>query len=233
MKKELPLVPSSDDVGFEARKVLRNCVSGVIGTVDRDEGYAYTSFGSIGITWQGEPIFLWSDLSDHTQNAKQDPRVSLLCEQASHRSNPQAGARVTLVGTVRPCDDDVLKAQYFAKHPSAQMYAGFDDFNFYAFTLKKAHSVGGFGKAVWVERDHFLCDAEVAALFADSQDQLITAYSAQASQLAGAAEAELSRIDPDGLDLRLKGRNLRLDFSKEVASLDEARAEIELLLSKV
>lgn len=232
MKKELPLVPSSDEVGFEARKVLRNCVSGVIGTVDRDEGYAYTSFGSIGITWRGEPIFLWSDLSDHTQNAKQDQRVSLLCEQASHRSNPQAGARVTLVGTLRLCEDEALKAQYFAKHPSAQMYAGFEDFNFYAFTLEKAHSVGGFGKAVWVERDHFLCDAEVAALFADNQDQLITAYSDQASRLADGAEAELSRIDPDGIDLRLQGRNLRLDFTKEATSLEEAKAEIEGLLSK-
>eukprot|EP00768_Dysnectes_brevis_P004012 gnl/Dysnectes_brevis/28504_a152578_29.p1 GENE.gnl/Dysnectes_brevis/28504_a152578_29~~gnl/Dysnectes_brevis/28504_a152578_29.p1 ORF type:complete len:114 (+),score=0.72 gnl/Dysnectes_brevis/28504_a152578_29:3-344(+) len=110
------------------------------------------------------------------------------------------------------------------------MYAGFDDFNFYAFTLEKAHSVGGFGKAVWVEREHFLCNAQAVELFEREQDQLIAEYGDQASRLAEGAEAELSRIDPDGIDLRLKGRNLRLDFTKEATSLEDVKAEIEALL---
>lgn len=219
MKKELPLIPSSNEIGFEARKILRNSTSVVIGTTDRDEGYAYTSFCAIAPTLIGEAVFLWSDLSDHRQNVLADPRISILCEQASHRTNPQAGARVTLVGTVEVTDDAALKDVFLQKHPSAKLYADFADFNFFKFKLEKAHYVGGFGKAVWVERDHFLCDeTHLDALVSMKESVQVRRFVAK--ELSKTEdEVDIARIDPDGIDVRHQGKNIRIDFAQACRSL--------------
>ena len=155
MKKEIPQIKSSRELGEEARALVQSCSSCVLGTTDRTEGYAYTSFSTFAALDNGDLIFLWSDLSEHCQNVKHDERISVLCEQASTHSTPQAGSRVTLVGSVKQTEDEKVRDIFLSKHPKAQVYVDFTDFNFYVLCVEKAHLVAGFGKAVWIEAEDY------------------------------------------------------------------------------
>jgi len=118
-------------VGFKARKIVRSARCGSLATLSRDDQTPYVSLCAYACDYEGQPIFLLSDLADHTQNIAENTHVSLLCEQASHLSNPQAGPRVTLVGEIEKIRDENLQQLFFRNHPSAKMYAQFGDFNFY------------------------------------------------------------------------------------------------------
>ena len=59
-----------------------------------------------------------------------------------------AGARVTLIGSMRQTTSPTARARFLARHPSATGYADFPDFAFYALLLESAHFIGGFGRIV-------------------------------------------------------------------------------------
>ena len=65
--------------------------------------------------------------------------------------NPQAGARVSLMGRLDPTRDERHARRFLARHPQARSYAGFADFNFYRMSVSRARYVGGFAKAAWIE----------------------------------------------------------------------------------
>jgi len=144
----------------ETRRLLERSAAGMLGTamVERSS-HPYVSLVTFALDTHGAPLFLFSDLADHTRNLKADWRASLLLEDASHLKNPQTGSRVTLIGKVTPTEDLEARAGFLKKHPSAGKYAGFADFNVYQMTIETAHFVGGFGEAIWLESD------EISQLF--------------------------------------------------------------------
>jgi len=219
------------NTGFEARKVVRACRSGALATRDRDANTPYVSFCACAFDFIGQPIFLFSDLADHTQNIKKDSRVSFLCEQASMRSNPQSGPRVTLVGEIEEIENEDLRALYLQIHPSAKMYAEFGDFNFYRLNVEKAHYVGGFGRAVWIEGAPYLGDSAAFLNFSRNQSQIITHLNADFPEFARICATKLLkqrgknwkvlRVDSDGVDLRLVSKTLRYPFENELKTTQD------------
>lgn len=138
----------------ETRRLLEQQAAGMLATamVERSS-HPYVSLATFAVDKTGAPLFLFSDLADHTKNIKADWRVSLMVEDASHLKNPQTGPRVTLVGTLTPTKDLDSRSAYLKKHPSAGKYAGFADFQLYRMTVEALHFVGGFGAATWLEKD--------------------------------------------------------------------------------
>jgi len=134
----------------EARALIAQANAASLATLTAD-GAPYASLVTIAIDQAGQPILLLSSLSDHTKNLITDPRGSLLIEDAFHLKNPQTGPRVTLQGLIHPSDDESDREVFLLKHPSAQLYAGFDDFRFFKMAVEKAHFVGGFGAARWFD----------------------------------------------------------------------------------
>ncbi len=63
------------------------------------------------------------------------------------------GARVTLIGEVRPATSATARARFLARHPAAAGYADFPDFGFFALQAARAHYIGGFGKIVDLPAD--------------------------------------------------------------------------------
>jgi hypothetical protein len=55
------------------------------------------------------------------------------------------------MGEARPVEDRNLLARFVARHPSAELYAGFGDFRLYRMTVARAHLVAGFGRIHWIE----------------------------------------------------------------------------------
>ncbi len=218
---------------FEARKIVRACRSGSLATTDRNDGSPYVSFCAIASDYEGHIVFLFSDLADHTKNIAENGRVSLLCEQASQLSNPQAGPRVTLVGEMEKVSDEDACLLFMQAHPSAKMYAGFGDFNFYRLNVEKAHYVGGFGKAVWLDGADYLGDSATSLNFSKVQKELISSLNAQYPDFARNCATKLLkqrgknwqilRVDGDGIDLKLASRVIRYPFENEVKNEDGVR----------
>ncbi|SCA58224.1 putative heme iron utilization protein [Candidatus Terasakiella magnetica] len=220
------------DIGFEARKIARACRSGSMATLDRETGLPYVSFCACAFDYQGQPIFLFSDLADHTQNILKKPSVSFLCEQASQLSNPQAGPRVSLVGEMGKIEEEEVCSIFMQLHPSAKMYANFGDFNFYRLKVEKAHYVGGFGKAVWLDDGQYLGDSAASLFFSKNQLELIKQLNTELPEFARTCATKLLkqrgknwqvlRLDGDGIDLKLASRVIRYPFENNVKNMNEA-----------
>ena len=128
---------------------------GVLATLAvRRQGWPFASLTAYALSASCEPLLLLSDLAEHTRNLQADPRASLLVQDASlAREDPQAGARVTLLGTVaRVTDRDVpgTQARYIERHPQAAEYFGLSDFRLYILHPTEARMIGGFADAGWL-----------------------------------------------------------------------------------
>jgi len=225
--------------GFEARQIVKSCRSGALGTINSRDGAPHVSLCAVAFDAIGHAVFLLSDLAEHTQNLKADPRVSFLCEQASGRGNPQSGPRVSLVGEMKQVRSAEAEALYLQMHPSAQMYANFEDFNLYRLEVVKAHFVGGFGRAQWLEGAEFLGDSAAFLNFSKNQEGVITYLNTEFPQFASICATkllkqrgkswQLLRIDSDGADLKGPSRTVRYPFETEV----KTRQEIEEIVRNI
>ena len=62
-------------------------------------GYPYGSIVSFIHDELGNPVILISDLAEHTINARQNERASMLISEPSGEGDPLGKARLTLIGT--------------------------------------------------------------------------------------------------------------------------------------
>ena len=145
-----------------ARLLVRRRGVGMLATTMADGGAPYASLVTYACDHRGQPLFLFSGLSDHTKNIAADVRASLLVENAARNRNPQTGPRLTLMGAVKPDKSPETRARFLARHPDAALYADFADFGFYRMTVERAHWVGGFARAVWFEAKHILTPRKTA-----------------------------------------------------------------------
>jgi putative heme iron utilization protein len=202
------------------------------------ESWPYASLVLLACDHDAAPLLLMSDLAEHSKNiAAGDARAALLIDGTAGRVDPLTGPRVTVLGTVERTADPRLKARFVARHPSAALYADFNDFHLYRITVARAHFVAGFGRIHWIEAADFTFDARAAAL-ADAEESLIEQLSKQAdrlAQLATGRRAEgwrLTGIDPEGLDLRREGTVSRIEFPTPVATAEALTATVDNLLQE-
>jgi putative heme iron utilization protein len=219
-----------------ARHILRTALKGALATLDDETGHPYASLVLTATEPDGSPILLLSQLARHTRNLARDPRASLLLDATDGLGDPLAGGRLTLVGEVRPSASTTVRARFLARHPAAQGYAGFADFAFYELKFANAHFIGGFGRIVDLPADDLLlpigdalpllaAEPEISAHMNSDHSQAIGLY---ATDLAGAPPGawRLSGIDPEGIDLLLGEKALRILFPTRVRAPAEARAAL-------
>lgn len=148
--------PAQDTPEPPARVACR-----VIAAADRavlatsQAGWPYASLVLPALDATGAPLLLLSDLAEHAKNLKADPRCSLLFDGTGGLEDPLTGPRVTVMGEARPVVDADLLARFVARHPSAEIYAGFGDFQLYRMTVARVHLVAGFGHIHWIEASDF------------------------------------------------------------------------------
>ncbi|HVP66698.1 MAG TPA: pyridoxamine 5'-phosphate oxidase family protein [Anaeromyxobacteraceae bacterium] len=150
--------PDHAELAAAARKLVRAQASGVLCTLStRKPGWPIGSLVSYALTQRGDPVFLFSELSQHTRNLRADARASLFVQEGGAR-NPQAAGRVALVGRVAPVPEAEVaeaKARYVAVHPEGKSFAELGDFSFWQLAVEDAHVVGGFAKAGWLTAEEF------------------------------------------------------------------------------
>lgn len=235
---ELPVDTKSP--AQQARAVARSCKTASLATtMNGQSGQPYASLVLVAFDHDAAPILLISRLAEHTKNLIGNDRVSLLCDGTAGFAEPLTGPRVTLLGRAMKTEDPRHRARFLARHPSAEMYAGFGDFAFYHLAIERAHIVAGFGRIHWLEdylysgETQALIDAEAGILEHMNSDHA-DAVQLYAQKLLGKPGDgwNLCGIDAEGCDLICEQELARLNFAKTIATAEEARAELVRLVKQ-
>ena len=124
----------------------------VLGTLDQN-GYPYLS-KTLPLYYEKKIYLLLSDLSDHTENLKNNKKVSIYFALEETHKERLNNPRLTLLGLIEKLklnkNDELfvkLLKKYALIEKSAKMWGKFLDFNFYEFKIKNSLYVKGFGKA--------------------------------------------------------------------------------------
>lgn len=222
-----------------ARVLMRRARSAALATTLRDnDGWAFASLVTVACDCDGSPILLLSDLADHTRNLGEDSRASLLFEAASRRANPQTGPRVTVLGRVEHSEAIEHRRRFLARHPSAGLYADFADFRVYRMTVDRAHHVGGFGRAEWIDSKDLILAGDTARDIAGSETEILERIKDEHGDAATLCATRLlgrqgdgwtvAAVDPEGCDLRRGNTLARLDFARPAT---DPRALVEILIA--
>jgi putative heme iron utilization protein len=154
--RELPRASAAD----AARTLVDGTTTGTLSTVALDPaGYPFGSVVSYGLDDSGDPLFVISQLAEHTRNLGGDRRASLLVtERHVEGADPLAVGRVTLVGDAEPvpsADQDAAIAVVARRIPAVAGYAGYGDFQCYRMRVRAVRWVGGFGEMDWVDAEDY------------------------------------------------------------------------------
>jgi len=236
-----PNISSVKEIAAEARSMVRPALKASLGTLLQPSGHPYASLLLTATEPDGSPIFLISKLALHTKNLTADARASLLIDATGTDADPMAGARITLIGEARPTTSATARRRFLARHPNAG-YADFPDFSFYAFDIASAHFIGGFGRIHDLPRSDLLIDVAGTEALIENEPGIVghmnedhaDAIELYATRLLGGTPGEwrMTGIDPEGCDLVLGARALRLVFATRITNGEEARRELVRLVGE-
>ena len=243
----------------KARTVTSISSSGTLCTVscsDGIEGAPFGSFVDYVLDDDGNPVFLFNEMSLHTININNHNNgqnlVTLFVQDSS--SSMQDVSRCSITGVVEKLergvnidDMDAIRMRYSITHAYADQVMDSPKFHFYRLNPSKIYYVGGFGvQATWVPVDDYTTAAPdilareatgiVSKLNKESYDDLLLT----ASQLLKEEEIEnvrVTNVDRLGMDIRVtkrgKRRNklvtdeFRVGFRIPVISVEDAKSEIQ------
>ena len=238
-KKGAPYSQVSETAGL-ARSLVRAALKGSLATLQKGSGHPYASLALTATDADGTPILLISRLALHTQNLSADARASLLIDATGTDADPMAGARITLIGAARPTASHTARRRFLARHPTAAGYADFPDFAFYQLDIASAHFIGGFGRIVDLPRADLIIEVADAQALIEREADIVShmnddhadAVELYATRLLDGVPGawRMTGIDPQGCDLVLGARALRLEFATRITDADAARAELVRLV---
>ena len=226
-----------------ARTMVAQLPTGTLCTVATEPaGYPYGSFVTVAFE-RGHPVFLISELAEHTKNLRKDARASLLLAQGG-ADDPLANGRVTLVGDCTLlADPEAARAAYLERHPNAGYYADFKDFNFWRLEVAAVRYIGGYGRMSWVgvadwlaaQSDPLAPFAEgiIAHMNADHADAL-PLYCRAFSRATEFTTVTMTGIDRYGFEMSAVtpngARPIRVAFAEPISTRGEARTALVAML---
>ncbi len=150
--RDLPRASGAD----AARTLVEASAHGTLATLTLDPpGYPFGSIVSFALDGTGDPLFVISQLAEHTRNLSADGKASLLVAEAGEgEEDPLARGRVTLLGRAAPVDEPGQAAAVdavAARVPAVAGYASYGDFACWRLRLEAIRWVGGFGEMDWID----------------------------------------------------------------------------------
>jgi heme iron utilization protein len=154
-----PNPPTLTNDAVEARALLDRASVGTLSTLSREPaGYPFGSLVPFAVDTgdpHAAPLFLISELAEHTRNLRADARASLLvCAEAG--GDPLAKGRATLLGRcspLLPADSERVRGLYLARHPAATTFVDFRDFAFWRLDVSDVRYIAGFGRMSWIAQE--------------------------------------------------------------------------------
>ena len=201
------------------------------------EGFPYGSFVTFALH-DNSPVFLISEMAEHTKNLRGTARCSLLVAQKGE-GDPLARGRVTLVGTCRITEGEErssAREAFLAGHPNASYYADFQDFHFWKLDVEHVRFIGGYGRMSWVEPTDWStskpdpiaphADRILSHMNADHADTLVL-YCQAFSRAQEVSEATMVGIDRYGFEMSAATeqgpRPIRVAFEAPIETAQDAR----------
>jgi hypothetical protein len=142
-----------------ARALLAAESVGLLSTISvRRAGTPYGSVTPYALSAGGAPLLLLSALAAHTQNLRADSRAGLFVGDHTAAADPQAGARLSLMGRAVPVgagDEPDARARYLARWPRSADTLALQDFSFWRFDIEEARFIAGFGDIRWLPASAF------------------------------------------------------------------------------
>ena len=234
---------SADQIAT-ARRLLRGTDRAALATLlaGKQGPAPYASLALRAVDHDLSPILLISRMAVHTQAIQADARVSLLLDGTAGLDHALTGARLSIMGRAEISAEPRLRARYIARHPEAEMYAGFKDFDFYRVAVERAHLVSGFGKIDWIDAAELMLpegleeklvehEAGIVQHMNEDHSDAITLYASNLLQLPGGGW-RMTGVDRDGVDLRAGGKVARLEFAEPVADANGARKALIALVQQ-
>jgi putative heme iron utilization protein len=222
-----------------AKTLLRASRYGALAAIDPADGAPIASRVGVATDTDGCPLILVSGLSAHTAAILADPRCSLLLGEPG-KGDPLAHPRIALAcRAVRYARDtpDWTRAErrYLNRNPKAKLYVGLGDFVFFRLEIDKASLNGGFGKAYLLTRDDLLAPGPVADFSASEQSAVDHMNADHADAVANYAihfggedggDWRMTGYDPDGIDLALGDKVLRIFFPQPLSAPRDAHIKL-------
>jgi hypothetical protein len=231
MNDQPPPKPEFDGVSL-AKHLLRTIRAGGLATLDREAGFPFASLVTVATDCDGSPLLLMSRLAAHTGNVEADPRASILLAQGG-KGDPLAHPRLTVLGRITRTEEPRVRSRFLARHPKANLYAGFADFSFWRMEMTGGHLNGGFARAMTLSAEQLRTDLSGAGGLIDIEDSAVAhmnedhreALSLYATRLAEAPAADwrTTGLDPEGLDLAAGDLTARVAFDGRVQDGAELR----------
>jgi len=222
-----------------ARTLVAGLATGTLCTAAcESSGHPYGSFISFALDGSA-PVFLISQLAEHTKNLQGDQRCSLLVAETGE-GDPLARGRVTLMGTAQPLDrgeaSESARTSYLAAHPSANYYVDFKDFSFWKMEVTGIRYIGGYGRMSWVESPDWQ-NAAADPIAASSQaiinhmnedhSDTMALYCRAFSKATFAEEVCMTAVDRYGFEMSVKTdkgpRPVRVAFTTQAQNAGDIR----------
>jgi putative heme iron utilization protein len=227
----------------EVRALIRSERNAVLSTLSkRIAGCPFGSIAPFAVTSAGEPIILISEIAEHTRNLRADARTSLLIQDSAAMADPQAGARVTLMGYAMPVPQvyvDDARRRYLGLFPNSAGYFEAHDFSLFQIKVEQVRYIGGFGEIYWLDgREVVDAAANLSIDPIAPQVRMICDHMnsdhADALRLYAAAfadtqadTAKMIHVDRNGFDMvAVEGgshKHLRVDFPQPLTDGEQVR----------
>ncbi len=146
---------TDDAARNQALAFVQVSAHGALATLEPGSGWPLASRISLAVDAGGLPLILISRLSAHYAALEADPRCSLLLGEPGD-GDPLRHPRITVVcmaQKIAPDQRAVAKTEFLKRHPGAEMYADFTDFDFWRLVPQRASLNAGFGKAYALSSD--------------------------------------------------------------------------------
>jgi hypothetical protein len=187
-------------------------------------GYPFASVLPFVLDQNAHPVFLISQLAEHTKNLTADCRASFVVHDGAQ--NVLTAERVSLMGDVRQFDaSGELVVRYLRYQPDAEQYLGLGDFAFFRLKPKGARYVAGFGRMGWIEEADW---ASSVVLSLADEEKLV--HSLIEAQPAG---VKLLGLDCYGFDFERTGKRERQRFPNGPLAADKIGETVKRFLSSV
>ena len=249
-------------INFKTRQLIRSATKGFLSTeldpknfknIKTSMGgcFSYSTFTLTAFDYDLSPIILISDLSEHTKNILENNSSSLmLCEERklynyfpkfnnnySSYEDPMSRPRVTLIGKFKKTKNKNHKLRFLNRHPASNLYANFNDMNFYKMEVKSAHLIGGFAHVKWFSGKELLLrgiqnfeayEQEIISHMNSCHKKSIELYvknlmKDQIKSSENKGNWDMIGIDPDGFDLRKRENVARFFFQNEIFNAKKIR----------
>lgn len=230
--REVPMDPQEGEP-FNARAVacrlLRHSRNVALATIDRINGFPYSTVTNLSVEPDGSPVFYMSGLSHHGKNILADNRISMTLAEFSG-SDVLRGSRLTLVGCASCLCDRALEqslARYRRKFFRATRYLELNDTLLVRMTVSDLFLNGGPAQySDDLHLDSIRVSLQGAEMLTRHEEDLISFLEQNPDRLApflaraGGVRRRwrLATIDPEGMDFASEDQNIRIAFSQRITT---------------